>query len=158
MSGHLWYLSEELVALAFFDDGMPKEEKGQMLHAMKSFSGDKEPTRRIKIDLDTLQEKDLHHFTTKNTTLFFHKLNLKTDFLELPIEEWHTNSSIRESQAAVQALSVVNDYAERGVYEKSKNIQKEQLQFLLQLIANHRKIFPNALKQSIEKASNTGKH
>ena len=82
-----WYLSEELVAPAFFDDGVPKEEKHQMLHAMKSVSRDKEPTKRIKIDLDTLQEKDLHHFTTKNTISFFHKLNLKTDFLELPIEE-----------------------------------------------------------------------
>ena len=81
MSGHLWYLLEELVALAFIDDGVPKEEKCQMLHAMKSVSGDEEPTKRIKIDLDTLQEKDLHHFTTKNTTSFFHKLNLKTDFL-----------------------------------------------------------------------------
>ena len=58
MSGHLWYLSEELVALAFFYDGVPKEEKPQMLHAMKSVSGDEEPTKRIKIDLDTLQEKD----------------------------------------------------------------------------------------------------
>ena len=54
MSGHLWYLSEELVALAFFDDGVPKEEKRQMLHAIKSVSGDEEPTKRIKIDLETL--------------------------------------------------------------------------------------------------------
>ena len=134
-----------------------------MLHAMKSVSGDEEPNKRIKIDLDTLREKDLHHFIAKNTTSFFHKLNLKTDFLELLIEEWHTDSSFRESQAAVQALSVVNDYAERGVslieeYSGRITRDEEQLQFLLQLVADHRKIFPNALKQSIEKASNTGKH
>ena len=130
---------------------------------MKSVSGDEEPNKRIKIDLDTLREKDLHHFIAKNTTSFFHKLNLKTDFLELLIEEWHTDSSFRESQAAVQALSVVNDYAERGVslieeYSGRITRDEEQLQFLLQLVADHRKIFPNALKQSIEKASNTGKH
>ena len=31
MLGHLWYLSEELVALAFFDNTVSLEEKSQML-------------------------------------------------------------------------------------------------------------------------------
>ena len=34
MSRHLWYLPEELVALAFFDDSVSLEEKSHMLLAM----------------------------------------------------------------------------------------------------------------------------
>lgn len=125
-----------------------------MLLAMKAVDGDEEPAKRIKIDSDALQEKALHHFATKNTMSFFQKLNLKTDFLELPIEQWYSNLSFQESKATVQALSVVNDQAERGValiQEYSGRITKdeEQLQFLLQVVADHRKIFPNPLKQTL---------
>ena len=55
MSRHLWYLSEELVALAFFDDTVIRR-KSQVLLAMKTADGDGEPVKQIKIDLDTLQE------------------------------------------------------------------------------------------------------
>ena len=93
---------------------MSLEEKSQMLLAMKTVDGDGEPAKRIKIELDTLQEKSLHHFVTKNTMSFFQKLNLKTDSLELPVEQWHSNLNFQEAKATVQALSVVNDHAERG--------------------------------------------
>ena len=36
-------------------------------------------------------QKALNHFATKNTMQFFQKLNLTTDFLELPIEHRHNN-------------------------------------------------------------------
>ena len=39
MLGHLWYLSEELVALACFDNTVSLEEKSQMLLAMKIVDG-----------------------------------------------------------------------------------------------------------------------
>ena len=80
--------------------------------------------------------------------LFFEKLNLKTDFLELPIDQWRTDVSFHESQATVQALSVVKDYVERGVSlgeECSRRISKdeEQLQFLLQLVAEKFFLMPS---------------
>ena len=86
--------------------------------------------------------------------LFFEKLNLKTHFLEFPVDQWHMDASFRESQAAVQALSIVNDYAERRVslveeYLGRITIDEEQLQFLLQLVADSTKNFPNALKQTL---------
>ena len=66
--------------------------------------------------------------------IFFEKLNLKTLFLEFSIDQWHTNSSLNhESQAIVQALSVVGNL----LITKDK----EQLQFLLQLVADHIKFF-----------------
>lgn len=34
MLGHLWYLSEEMVALAFFDPLVPLDEKAAMVQAL----------------------------------------------------------------------------------------------------------------------------
>ena len=85
---------------------------------------------------------------------FFQKLNLKTDFLELPVEQWHSNLNFQEAKATVQALLVVNDHAERGValiqeYSGRITEDEEQLQFLLQVVAEHRKVSPNTLKQTL---------
>ena len=85
--------------------------------------------------------------------LFFQKLYLKTDFLEIPVEQWHSNLNFQEAKATVQALPVVSDHAERGValiQEYSGRLtEDEQMQFLLQVVAEHRKVFPNALKQTL---------
>ena len=125
-----------------------------MLLAIKTVDRDEDPAKRIKIDSKRLLRRDLHHFTMKDAMLFFEMLNLKTDFLELPIDQWHIDASFRESPAIVQALSVVNNYDDRGVSlveEYSGRITKdeEQLQFLFQLVADHKKNFPNALKQTL---------
>ena len=63
ISEHLGYLSEKSVALALCDNGVPIEEKHWMLLAMNAVYGDEEPAKRIKIDSETLHEKDLLHFT-----------------------------------------------------------------------------------------------
>ena len=70
-----------------------------MLLAMKTVDGDGEPAKQIKIKLDTLQEKSQHYFVMKNTMPFFQKLNLKIDFLELPVKQWHSNLNFQEAKA-----------------------------------------------------------
>ena len=45
LSGHLWYLSEELVALAFFDQEVPDDMKRQMGVSLSKV-GDEEPSKR----------------------------------------------------------------------------------------------------------------
>ena len=70
ISGHLWYLSEKSVALVLCDNGVPIEEKRQMLLARNTVYGDEDSSaKRIKIDSKTLHEKDLLPFT--NTPLSF---------------------------------------------------------------------------------------
>jgi hypothetical protein len=48
--GHLWYLSEELVAFAFFDDGVSVDTKRQMVAALHK-TGNEHPLKRITLDL-----------------------------------------------------------------------------------------------------------
>jgi len=54
------------------------------------------------------------------------------------------------------ALNVVNDYAERGVafvqrYNKLLTKSEEQFQFLLQVVRDNKKNFPNSLKVNTRK-------
>ncbi|CAB0013938.1 unnamed protein product [Nesidiocoris tenuis] len=48
-SGHLWYLSEVLVAFAFFDENVPLETKTKMVQALEN-EGQEDTLRRITID------------------------------------------------------------------------------------------------------------
>ena len=63
VSGHLWYLSEKSIARALCDNSVPIAEKRLMLLAMNTVYGDEEPATRIRIDSETLHQKDLLHLT-----------------------------------------------------------------------------------------------
>ncbi|CAB0004048.1 unnamed protein product [Nesidiocoris tenuis] len=52
-SGHLWYLSEVLVAFAFFDENVPLETKTKMVQALEN-EGQEDTLRRITIDSRTI--------------------------------------------------------------------------------------------------------
>lgn len=63
---HLWYLSEELIGLAFFDDGVSSDTKRRMISALKKRGSD-EPLKRINLDPSTIHEKKLEDFVTSTT-------------------------------------------------------------------------------------------
>ena len=46
--GHLWYLSEELIALDFFDDGVTEDTKCLILSALQT-PGTEHPLKRINV-------------------------------------------------------------------------------------------------------------
>lgn len=154
MLGHLWYLSEELVALAFFDDEVIAEVKDDMVKTMNTVVGEEEPPKRITLDPTTLQTKCLPDFCTGNTKSLFQKLQLPMDFLSVPAEQWQDDNGFKEAKAKVKAVTVTNDHAERGValvqtYSGRLTKDEEQLQCLLQVVSDHRKAFPIALKRTI---------
>ncbi|KAE8738023.1 hypothetical protein FOCC_FOCC016504, partial [Frankliniella occidentalis] len=117
---HLWYLSEECVALAFFDDRVPVQTKRAMVLKL---TVPKKQTAKSRLrylhpdkaDIFDLSEKDLDHFVTKNTLNFFAYLELDTGFLATDPATWHSEKSYLEGLETVKALQVVNDVAERGV-------------------------------------------
>ena len=55
MAGQLWYLSEELVGLALFDDDLDNGTKDKMVSAMKEKEGEEEPLKCATIDLKFVQ-------------------------------------------------------------------------------------------------------
>ena len=69
---------------------------------------------------------------------------------------WEHENSFKEAMNAASGLVMVNDRAERGValtqdYNKLLTKDEEQKQALLQIVAAHRKMYPNTKKATVVK-------
>ena len=154
LSNNLWYLSEELAALALFDSEVETAVKREMVSAMKEEDGLEEPQKRIKVDLKSLPDKTLAQFVTKQSVQLLEKLNLSYGFLDVDPEEWPARADYQEASDVIRSLKVVNDYAERGValiqeYNGLLTHNEEQFQFLMQVVEQHRHMFPDCSKRTL---------
>jgi len=77
-------------------------------------------------------------------------LNLSTEFLSTDPDMWEEQESYAVAKRRLATLKVVNDTAERGVAliqeYNYKTLTKDErdLQFLLQVVADHRQLYPVA--------------
>lgn len=163
--GHLWYLSEELVGLAFYDPDVPSESKRKMVNALLQNTNAHEPQKRIQLNIKSpeVPHFQIEHFVTKNTSRFFDRLMLSTSFLETDPENWETNADYSAGRAVLKHLQVVNDSAERGValieeYNSILTRKENQKQFLLQVVQEHRRRFPNFNKETLSSCQLSGPH
>lgn len=153
---HLWYLSEELISLAFLDDGLTLDLKRQMVKQLKK-PGSNIPDKRCTINPnDNYQEKSVADFITGSSRLFFHKLSLESEFLEVDPSEWSEREDYQHAKKYVDTLQVTNDNAERAVsliqnFSTHLTKNEEQLQYILQAVENHREQFPLGTKSSLKK-------
>ena len=152
---HLWYLSEQLVTLAFFDDNVSLETKRNMVKAIQEQDGCKDPPRRVTIDTRdaTLTSKTIADFVTTGSMKLFHLMSIDTTFLTMDPAVWNTDQSYLDAQHRIRALRVVNDFAECGValmqtYNLALTKDEGQKQYLLQVVEEHRKTFPTTSRSS----------
>ncbi|KAJ8416198.1 hypothetical protein AAFF_G00382200 [Aldrovandia affinis] len=115
LQGHLWYLSEELVALAVFDPLVTVEEKRQILTSLHTTVGDESPAKRPKLPSQAVSGLQLQDMASTNTRWFFQKLRLEDGFLDADPATWLEREDFRTAAAFVQGIAVINDHAERGV-------------------------------------------
>lgn len=87
---HLWYLSDETIALALFDQCVSLNEKRKMTKQLVSYmmvSEEDSPSvkRYHLIQSQTAQfcEMNLNDFITTNTSSFFQRFNISTSFLSV---------------------------------------------------------------------------
>ena len=145
LSNHLWYLSEELVGLTFFDPEVSVDRKKAMATATRQETGKREESvpKRVMLPNKSIRSVHLEDFVSDRTMGFFEKLNLDKSFLVFPPQGVEEREAFKAAAAVVRNLAVVNDHAERGVplieeYNWFLTLDEEQLQFLLQ-VADHRK-------------------
>ena len=141
MAGQLWYLSEELVGLALFDDDLDNGTKDKMASAMKEKEREEEPLKRATIDLKFVQDKTVVDFDTKNSKRRFKNLDVPEDFIYLAAQ-----SSFVAAKSFIITLAVTNDHAECRValiedFSGHLTKDEDQLQFALHVVADHRKSF-----------------
>ena len=155
-SSHLWYLSEELVAMSLFDALVPSTTKILIVKAMNEKSAIDETSKKAKIRLETIKNYGLEDFATERTMSFFSKMNLPTGYLSEHPDLWSTRDDYKRAKDIIQGIKVTNDNAERGValiqeYNRFLTKDEEQLQFLLQVVSEHRKQFPDSRKSTLLK-------
>lgn len=115
---HLWYLSEDLVALSFFDERISSAIKIKMVQAMTSQQSMTENTRKLCLKQDDLKSfisKDISDFVTQKSMILFEKFGLSTSFLDLPVDQWESDNDYQASLEIVRSIKVVNDVVERAV-------------------------------------------
>ena len=152
-ANHLWYLSEEIAGLAIFDKSVPVEVKRMMVAAFKE-AGQDNPQPRAQVDLsvkEAIIAKTVANFVSSASTRIFETFGVSINFLENDPTQWDDDSSFQSSQQVLSGISVVNDFAERGValIQACNQIltkDEQQLQYLLQVVEWHRREFPDAKK------------
>ncbi|KAG0713937.1 hypothetical protein GWK47_015098 [Chionoecetes opilio] len=125
---HLWYLSERLAALPFFDDHLAIETKRGM--------------------------KTVASFVTSAMPSFFEILGLDAGLLAVDPTASPDNAGYTAAASCVKELRTVNDFAERGVslmqdFNLALTKNEEQRQFLLQVVEEHRRKYPNVRKSTV---------
>src|SRR6218665_3418579 len=100
----------------------------------------------------------LDQLCTKNTKRLFSTPGLSQTFLAMDPSEWDEEEAFQEALCIINGLAVVNDRAERGValiqeFNKKLTSGEEQLQYLLQVVFNHRRKFPDCSKKTLMAAA-----
>ena len=67
---HRWYLSEIMIAFAFFDDAVTTEEKRLMVAVLHEVEGSDEPFKRIP-QFQHPDTKTLHNFVKKHKQFLY---------------------------------------------------------------------------------------
>ena len=150
--GHLWYLSEELIALAFFDE-VSDDTKRLMVSALQA-PGAEHPLKRITVDPTLVSSKNLKDFVTESSRRFFTITGLPSTFLNKDVKLWSADADYQFAKNTVSSMRVVNDIAERGValmdeYNKLHTNDEEQKQCLLLIVKKYRQRFPDRAKNTL---------
>ena len=151
---HLWYLSEENVVLALFDDEVSLPTKRAILLTMKATECDKQQgkvQKRCIQNINHIKENNLEWFASPISMNLLQNMRISTSFLDVDPSRWNDDLAFQAAKKEMNVIRVVNDHAERGIaliqqYNKSLTKDEEQLQYLLQVVAEHRRNFPDARK------------
>ena len=101
-------------------------------------------------------DKEVDYFITLLTFNFFKRFNISTQFLHSDADVWNEDLDFLKGQRIVKRFRVVNDTAERSVkliqdYNASITKDEQQKQYILQVVAECRKLFPDTLKSTLSK-------
>ena len=112
-----------------------------------------DPPKQITVNITNIHEMQLHDFVTMTSKKFFHLLSIPDSFLKTDPDKWITSPDYLKAEEIVHALRVTNDTAERGVamiqeYSGLLTRSEKRTQFLLKVVAEHRKLFPDSNKMT----------
>jgi len=160
---HLWYLTEELITFAIFDEELGELTRHLLAKKLwetprpNSFLPGKPKFPVIDGNLPPLAS-----FIGPRSWLIFKLLGLNgpQEWLQLPIYAvkcWSLFQDYRTARDYLVKLEVVNDSPERGIKLltdfKDMAVDEERRQFVLQVVEFHRQSVPSLRKDDLDKLS-----
>lgn len=154
---HLWYPSDILVGLAFFDDRIDDNTKIKMVHALKKPKNTDSDLFRNETFKISSSSTDIVSFISEKTLRFFRIVSGTefVGFLQSHPSEWKNDPVFSKMQSIVNNLQVVNDAAERAIgliKRLNFSITEDNAKHnrLLQVVENFRKTHPNHKKSTFQ--------
>ena len=122
-----------------------------MVQAAKQHNETEDAPKRQILNSAACYQLELPDLVTKGSLSFFKKLGLSTAFLDEDPATWPLCKNYCMAVNTDNTMTVTNDHAERGVALKEKfnralTHTEEQAQYLLQVVSDRRKKFPNCKK------------
>ena len=151
LNRHTWYLTEELIALAIFDEGLPKETRD--LIAAKIGNLDVEEFEIKKPSLPTITAATaVSDFVGPRSRIVFDLLEVPTNFLRE--EDWQLQPEYSTTKRILETFTPVNDCTERALalatnYNSKITRNEESYQKLLLVVEEHRKKFAITTKADL---------
>src|SRR5258705_5016949 len=109
-------LSDELLGLAFFDDGLSSLEKKSLVKSIRTRQGTADPPkRRDDLTLQDCRNVSLSDLVTTNTMVFFTRLGISKEFFDADPATWEECKDFKQGRDIGQGLRVTNDHTERGL-------------------------------------------
>lgn len=156
---HLYYLSDECVGFALFDDRLDKETKVVLAEKMcLAFTAEENEDEcedvpkkllikqeNIKNFIDRDNSSILRELFSKNTKQLLKRFKISTNFLERDPSTWNDIEEYRKGKEIIQSIQIVNDCAERGIkliqdYHGKITKDEKQRQYLLKVMICYIKI------------------
>jgi len=157
-SRHLWYFSQILVGLSFFDDRIGADVRRHKVANLQILAS-AESAKHLHSPPEPLSATGLETCVTQRTAAVFDVLSLNGKmkaqiFLVKDPTKWNDDPSYKELKTAVSEMKVVNESAERAIalmqqYNSSLTKNEEQKQYHLQLVERHRKQYPTCAKSTV---------
>lgn len=100
--------------------------------------------------------KSIDFFITNRSMNFFSRFNIDSSFLKEDPQNWENEESFINGRNKLKNLKVVNDTAERAVklvedYHGLITKDESQMAYVMQCVHEHRKLYPNCTKITLNK-------
>ena len=115
MKGHLWYLTEDLIALALFSDKVCDHEKAAMVDALRKPVMEQDVRRVDAKTITAFRTKTLSDFVTERSWNLFTVMRIDPAFLAGDPSTWLECQDYISAKQKITSLRVNNDCAERAV-------------------------------------------
>ena len=153
---HTWYLTEELVVFAFWDDQVSAPERVAM--ARKLLSTNPPPvwqTGKPSLPDQFPPKPKLQNLIGERSWLVFHLLRIGTAWLRRPVSRWRDDAEYVRVGDFLKDLQVVNDTAERCIkdvteyaYLAKDSAHREDI---LLVVSDHRHVIQDIRKQALDR-------